>query len=121
MATKGPANAEQLKLSADEMAEFGIELAKSGPGQMDIQISLPGGRLNADRLAHVTPRLSGVVQDVFKNVGDTVRKSEVMAAVDSRELATAKRRTATRTCLAGQSAPTRKTLGRQDIRGEGLS
>ena len=89
---EGPGeHAEQLKLSADEMAEFGIELAKSGPGQMDIQISLPGEvRLNADRLAHVTPRLSGVVQDVFKNVGDTVRKGEVMAAVDSRELATAK-------------------------------
>lgn len=82
---------EQLKLSAEEMAEFGIELAKAGPGQMDIQISLPGEiKLNADRLAHVTPRLSGVVQDVFKNVGDTVRKGEVMAVLESRELAAAK-------------------------------
>jgi len=82
---------EQLKLLPEEMAEFGIELAKAGPGQMDIQISLPGEiKLNSDRLAHVTPRLSGVVQDVFKNVGDAVRKGEVMAVLESRELATAK-------------------------------
>lgn len=85
------AHEERLELSTDEMREFGIELAIAGPGQMDIQISLPGEvKLNADRLAHVTPRLSGVVQEVFKNVGDHVKKGEIMAIVDSRELATAK-------------------------------
>lgn len=82
---------EQLKLSAEEMTEFGIELAQANSGQMDIQVSLPGEiRLNADRLAHVVPRLSGVVQEVHVTVGDKVRQGQVMAVLDSRELAAAK-------------------------------
>lgn len=82
---------EPVRLSADQIREFGIELDEAGEGELALEIYLPGEvRLNWDRVAHVTPRLSGIVQEVMKSVGDTVRRGEVMAVLESRELATAK-------------------------------
>jgi cobalt-zinc-cadmium efflux system membrane fusion protein len=46
--------------------------------------------LNADRRVHIVSRVPGIVQEIRKNLGDTVRAGEVMAVVDSRELADAK-------------------------------
>jgi cobalt-zinc-cadmium efflux system membrane fusion protein len=52
---------------------------------------LPGEvGLNEDRLAHIVPRVSGIARDIRKNLGDQVRKDEVMAELESRELADAK-------------------------------
>ena len=41
-------------------------------------------------MAHIVPRVPGVVREVFKNLGDPVRAGETMAVLDSRELADAK-------------------------------
>jgi cobalt-zinc-cadmium efflux system membrane fusion protein len=80
-----------VRLSKDEMKEFGIEVARAGPGKIQIHINLPGEvALNADRLAHVVPRVSGIAREVRKVLGDRVRKSEVMAVLESRELADTK-------------------------------
>ena len=38
-------------------------------------------------MANVVPRMQGVVRKVNKNLGDTVRSGEVMAVIESRELA----------------------------------
>jgi cobalt-zinc-cadmium efflux system membrane fusion protein len=42
--------------------------------------------LNADTVAHVVPRIPGVVRTVSKNLGDKVRAGEVLAVLNSREL-----------------------------------
>lgn len=82
---------EQLvMLSESELNEFGIVVETAGPGKLHIQTSLPGEvRINADRMAHVVPRLSGVVIEVKKTLGNSVTVGEVMAVLDSRELADA--------------------------------
>src|SRR3990167_9039769 len=55
---------------------------------MKTVIELPGEvKLNADKVVHVVPRLSGVVTAVYKNQGDTVTHGEVIAILNSRELA----------------------------------
>jgi cobalt-zinc-cadmium efflux system membrane fusion protein len=78
-------------LSDAELKEFGIEVGTAGPGNLKVQVSLPGEVVaNADRLAHIVPRVSGVVREVRKNLGDRVRKGEVMAVLESRDLADAK-------------------------------
>ena len=41
-------------------------------------------------MAHIVPRMGGIVIDVRKNVGDQVEAGEVMAVMESRELADAK-------------------------------
>jgi len=62
-----------------------------GGGKLHHEITLPGEvRINEDRLAHVVPRLSGVVAEVHKTLGDVVHTGELMALLDSRELATTK-------------------------------
>ncbi|MDA3785367.1 MAG: efflux RND transporter periplasmic adaptor subunit, partial [Deltaproteobacteria bacterium] len=82
---------EVVRLSAAQLQEFGIVLTTARSGRLSHSIELPGEIvLNADRLAHVVPRVSGLVRQVHKSVGDTVQEDEVMALLESRELADAK-------------------------------
>ncbi len=77
-----------VRLDEDEMEEFGIDTRVAGPGTLDVEIDLPGEIIqNPDRLAHIVPRVSGVVRKVYKNLGDYVKTGDVMALLESRELA----------------------------------
>lgn len=78
-------------LSPEARATFGVEVAEAGPGKLERTITLPGEvQLNADKVAHIVPRVSGMVREVRKNLGDAVKSGEVIAVLDSRELADAK-------------------------------
>ncbi|MFO0973799.1 MAG: efflux RND transporter periplasmic adaptor subunit [Phycisphaerae bacterium] len=80
-----------VRLSAKAIQSSGIEVFEAGPGRLEQTITLPGEvRLNADRVAHIVPRVSGMVREVRKNIGETVTPGEVIAILDSRELADAK-------------------------------
>jgi cobalt-zinc-cadmium efflux system membrane fusion protein len=77
-----------VHLSGAQVKQFGVETSAAGPGRLRIEVVLPGEvALNADRVGHVVPRISGVVREVRKNLGDTVRRGEIMAVLESRELA----------------------------------
>jgi cobalt-zinc-cadmium efflux system membrane fusion protein len=78
-------------MDKDEMKEFGVEVKTAGAGKMAIQTILPGEIVpNADRLVHIVPRVPGVIRKVFKNIGDEVHGGELMAILESRELADTK-------------------------------
>lgn len=78
-------------LSQEEMERFGIEVETAGSGEIGISPSFPAEiTVNWDRTAQIVPRLTGVVSEVRKNIGDTVSAGEVMAVIESRELAEAK-------------------------------
>lgn len=80
-----------VRLTHEEIKEFGIEIQTAGPGRIKVHINLPGEvTVNADRLGHVVPRVPGIVREVRKTLGDKVRAGEVMAVLVSRELADAK-------------------------------
>jgi len=80
-----------VKLSPKALNANGIEVAEAGPGKLELTITLPGEvHLNADKVAHIVPRVSGMVREVRKNLGDAVKPGEVIAILDSRELADAK-------------------------------
>ena len=80
-----------VQLSEEERKRFGVEVGVAGSGGLATQISLPGEIvLNADRVAHIVPRAPGIVREVLKNVGDTVRAGEVMAWLESAEVGEAK-------------------------------
>lgn len=84
-------HAEGVKLSPEQLREFGIGIGTAEPGALDVFIDLPAEiAFNGDRLAHVTPRVPGVVIRVDKSLGDTVRAGERLALMQSRELAEAK-------------------------------
>jgi len=77
-----------VHFSDQQIKQFGVETGVAGPGRLRLEVVLPGEvALNADRVAHVVPRVSGVVCEVRKNLGDTVQRGEIMAVLESRELA----------------------------------
>lgn len=79
---------DSVRLSEAEIVEFGIETETAGPGRLNVYVSLPGEVVpNADRLAHIVPRVSGIVREVRSSLGDEVRAGDVMAVLESRELA----------------------------------
>jgi cobalt-zinc-cadmium efflux system membrane fusion protein len=80
-----------VQLDGDALEEFGIEVGIAGPGRLRIHVSLPGEVVvNPDRLAHVVPRVPGIVREVRKYLGENVHAGEVMAVLESRELADVK-------------------------------
>jgi cobalt-zinc-cadmium efflux system membrane fusion protein len=80
-----------LRLSVAALQEFGVELSEAGPARLVSELTLPGEIVpNADRISHIVPRVSGIVREVRKSVGDRVTAGEVLAILDSHELADAK-------------------------------
>lgn len=66
--------------------EFGIKTTIVGPGVVQKTRELPGELdFHLDYLAHVTSRYSGVVKSIYKHVGDTVKKGDVLAIVESND------------------------------------
>src|SRR5262245_39444689 len=80
-----------VRLTEAKRKELGVEVAVAQPGSLQTQLSLTGTMsLNTDRLVRIVSRIPGVAREVRKNLGDPVRTGEVMAVIDSRELADAK-------------------------------
>lgn len=80
-----------VSLTPEELDEFDISLETAAPGTLGVTVTLPGEiRVNQDRFAHIVPRVSGVVHTASKSVGDAVRAGEVLAVIDSRDLADTK-------------------------------
>ena len=85
-----PEHLPELRLSESERQALGIVLREAAPGNLPVEIELPAEvRLNEDHVAHIVPRVAGIVREVHKSIGDTVLEGELMAALDSRELADA--------------------------------
>lgn len=81
----------KVQLGPDQVKSAGIMISTVGPRRMQTTVELPGEiKADATREAHVVPRVQGVVLQVLKQAGDRVRQGEVMAVLNSRELADAK-------------------------------
>ena len=78
----------RVELTPAAVQSAGIVIETAGPVQMKTVLELPGEiELNADKVVHVVPKVSGVVTEVHKNLGDAVKHGEVIAVLDSREVA----------------------------------
>lgn len=64
----------------------GIRLAAATAREIPIVKELPGEIVvNADRLAHIVPRFSGIAREVRKNLGEQVQAGEVLAVIEANE------------------------------------
>lgn len=80
---------EPRSFPVEEFETYGVRVETAGPGTVDTGIELPAEvRPNADRLAHVAPRFPGIVREVRKHIGDVVRADDVLARIESDNLAT---------------------------------
>jgi cobalt-zinc-cadmium efflux system membrane fusion protein len=74
-----------------QLEELGIRIENARSGSVGLTVELPGEvQVNGDRMAHVAPRVGGVVEEVFASLGDSVRRGQLLAVLESRELADAK-------------------------------
>ena len=88
---EAPEGGKIVRLDEAALKESGVETAAAGPGKLQVHDTLSGEiAFNSDRLAHIVPRVPGVVREVYQNLGDTVRAGTVLAVLESRDLADAK-------------------------------
>jgi cobalt-zinc-cadmium efflux system membrane fusion protein len=80
-----------IRLTAEEVEAAGIEVAPAQSGTIAHRILVPGTIVpQGNRIAHVAVKLSGIVAELRKNLGDMVDKDEVLAILESRDVADAK-------------------------------
>ena len=111
-----------LKLDAERARAAGVALAEAGPAAIASMLQLPGEiRFNEDRTAHVVPRVAGVAQSVAANLGQVVKKGQLLATLTSpavseqrSELMAAQKRLA----LAGTTYQREKQLWQEKISAE---
>lgn len=77
-----------IHFTPQQITVAGIALATAGPAHLDTFIRMPGQiALNEDRTAHVTPRAAGSVRGVSADLGQQVRKGQVLASIASADIA----------------------------------
>jgi membrane fusion protein, heavy metal efflux system len=80
-----------IKLSDRQIAAAGIETDQAKPGVLSRRRFVPGlVTPSGDRIARVAVRLLGTVVELRKRLGDPVEQNEVVAVIESREVADAK-------------------------------
>lgn len=80
-----------IRMDEERIALAKIEQIKVGPATMATRLSVPAVIApDANQVAHVSVKLSGTVAELRKNIGDEVKKGEILGALESREVADAK-------------------------------
>ncbi|MBE0625534.1 MAG: efflux RND transporter periplasmic adaptor subunit [Burkholderiales bacterium] len=109
----------RIRMDDPAMTSAGIALSTAGPARIRTALQLQGEiQFNQDRLAHVVPRLAGVVVKSAKNLGDPVKKGDLLAVLESPALADLKSEhlsTQTRLELARETFEREKRLWEEKI------
>lgn len=80
-----------IRLSDSEIEAAGIAVVAAEAGAIARRIVVPGTIVpHADHIAHVAVRLSGILAELRKKIGDPVASGEILAVLESREVADAK-------------------------------
>lgn len=76
--------AGRLAMTAEQVQAAGIAVEKAAAAPIRTTLQLPGQiRFNEDRTAHVVPRVAGVVDSVSADLGQAVRRGQVLAVISS--------------------------------------
>jgi cobalt-zinc-cadmium efflux system membrane fusion protein len=77
----------KLHLSIAQIEAAGVQLVAAGPSELGTAISFPGEiRFDEDRTAHVVPRVPGVVESVQAELGQAVKRGQVLAVIASQQI-----------------------------------
>ena len=78
----------RVRMTEPQRQQSGVEVLTAGPARIQSVLDLIGEiRFNEDRQVRIVPRLTGVVESVAANAGDTVKKGQVLAVIFSAALA----------------------------------
>jgi cobalt-zinc-cadmium efflux system membrane fusion protein len=90
-AVSGHHNDALIKLDDAQIDAGKFAVVEAGPGTLTKRINVPGSIIpSGDHIARVAVRLLGTVAELRKRLGDSVRAGEVVAVIESREVADAK-------------------------------
>ncbi|MET3133550.1 cobalt-zinc-cadmium efflux system membrane fusion protein [Oxalobacteraceae bacterium GrIS 1.11] len=74
----------KLALSDAQIAAAAITVANAGPDRIETSLALAGEiALDAERTAHIVPRLAGVVDSVHVKLGQPVKQGQLLAVISS--------------------------------------
>ena len=77
-----------VKLSDDQMKRLNLDIQAVAAETMTLTLSSRGKIvLDPNRLAHIVPKVPGIATVALKNIGNTVKAGEVIAMLDSQEMA----------------------------------
>lgn len=77
----------KIVLTDQQIEEAGIKLQVAGPARIQKRITLPGEiRFNEDRTSHVVPRVAGIAEEIPANLGQHVKKGDLLAVIGSASL-----------------------------------
>lgn len=77
----------KIALSDAQIQAAGIRMAIAAPARIRSSLQLTGEiRFNEDRTAHIVPRLAGVVDSVRANLGQQVKKGDILALIASADV-----------------------------------
>ena len=103
----------RAEISEEEAKNAGIETTRAGSAKIHQVVQLSGEiGLHEKHVAHVVPRLDAMVTSVHKDLGDPVKKGDILAILDSRELADVKSEYLT---TVKRAEPVRVELERQQL------
>lgn len=81
----------QIKMTAEDINGAKIELQPAGAGRIAKRLQLPGTIVaDRSRVGRVASKVVGTVIELKKGLGDSVKADEIIAILDSREVAEAK-------------------------------
>jgi cobalt-zinc-cadmium efflux system membrane fusion protein len=75
---------EKIPFTDEQVTAAGMAIESAGPARIRTSLQLPGEiKFNEDRTAHVVPRVAGVVDSVSANLGQEVKRGQVLAVLSS--------------------------------------
>lgn len=76
-----------ITMTPEQIRNANLSLASAGPGRIRSTVEFPGEiKFNEDRTAHVVPRVAGVAESVVANLGQRVKKGDLLAVFASTQL-----------------------------------
>lgn len=80
-----------VEMSKEKAELHGITVETAGPGTIAFNVTSRGKVImHPDLVAHILPKVPGIAMEAFKNRGDSVKKGEIIAILECREIADAK-------------------------------
>lgn len=84
---EGDSEEGHLTLSVEQINAAGIQMATASAQDISLSLPFPGEiRFDEDRTSHVVPRVAGVVESVHANLGQAVKKGQLLAVIASQQI-----------------------------------
>ncbi|MFC1746051.1 efflux RND transporter periplasmic adaptor subunit [Candidatus Riflebacteria bacterium] len=80
-----------VEINEKDKKEIDLKISHANPGAISRTLLQPAHvTFNSNRLAHIVSRVPGIVKKVYKIPGDSVKKGELLAVIESREISDAR-------------------------------